>query len=820
MDHPIRWAGALRAGFALLFFAFLSSSTAFAGISSGQPGVEGTVRDQTGAVIRGAQVQLIQSGRVIAGAISDPAGVYFLTLPGAGRYQLRVSAPSFRAASIPIEISGDKTRRTDVTLRLNRLSQKVIVTATGLPTLQKDIGSAVTVLPLDQLKHTLGIAEPLRLVPGVQIEQSGQVGGTTALFLRGANSDAAKVLIDGVAVNDIGGGLDLAAIASTGVEKIEVLRGPNSTIYGADAMAGVVSLTTPEGTTPLPELNYLVEGGNFSTYSQQGTLSGERNSLDYFTGYSRFDTANSLPGSRTHLASLNANFGWSLAPESSLRVTAHHFRLAAGHPNALLLYGIPDNTKQENELSLGNVRFESQTAPRWHNSARYGLLRKRSLFSDFSPTGIPQYDSGGDLIGYLGAPVTIHGGNGFSVSGQAQYQYVETYPNFFAASADRDTVAGESDYRFSPYLTGLAAFKYEDERGYSGSPTSVIQRNIFDSTLQLAGQLGGRLHFVLGSGLENNGLFGFAASPRIALAYDLAPRGTSRTKLRASFGEGIKEPSLVDQGTSLYSLLSSLPGGPGMISRYGVRQVGPVDSRSFDGGVDQIFANDRVRLSLTLFHSRYTNGIEYVAQQGLLALGIPEPVVAAAPFGATLNSESFRAQGIELDGEARIREHWFARGGYTFLDAVIERSFTSDAIGPSFNPKFPGIAIGAFSPLVGARPFRRAPHTGYFSVIYSRPRFTARFTGSLVGRRDDTDFLSSDAHYQPTLLLPNRDLDPAYQRLDLMMSYSPAHHVALFTSMQNLLSEHQMGAFGFLSLPFAFQGGIRLSFGGESWQWK
>jgi iron complex outermembrane receptor protein/vitamin B12 transporter len=82
------------------------------------------------------------------------------------------------------------------------------------------------------------------------------------------------------------------------------------------------------------------------------------------------------------------------------------------------------------------------------------------------------------------------------------------------------------------------------------------------------------------------------------------------------------------------------------------------------------------------------------------------------------------------------------RAGYTFLGAVVQRSLSSGALLPSFNPLFPGVPIGAFSPLKGARPFRRAPHSGYFAISYSRPRWYGQLTGTLVGRRDDSDFFS------------------------------------------------------------------------------
>jgi vitamin B12 transporter len=806
----------LARAWTLFMLAMVASATA----GFAQTTVEGTVSDPSGAVIPHAHVDGRQGTRTVVQTVTDNVGRFVLTLPAAGSYQLQIGAPGFRSKTEPLELKGGQSVLVQVALSLDSLSQQVTVTATGTPTLQQNIGSSVAVLTQDQFQHTRDIQEALRLIPGVQVTQTGQAGGITALYIRGGNSNANKVLIDGIGINDIGGGVDFANLASPGIQKVEVLRGPNSAIYGADALSGVVSLSTPQGTTPLPQLDYLGEGGNFGTYRQEGTLSGHHRPFDYFADFSRFDSSNAIPRNTFHNGTLNSNFGWSINTTTDLRATIHHDQVASGQPNAILLYGIPDNTKQANEDSYAGITFDNQTIPHWHNSARYGLIRLRSQFTDFSPTGIPQYDPEGNLLGYLGAPVTIKGANGFTVSGQAQYQFVENYPSSFPNSTDRDFLATQSDYRLNAHVVGLFGFRYENERGYSGGPSESINRNVYDYSLQLAGDFFGRLHYVVGSGLEKNGLFGFAPTPRASLAYDLVESGGNTTKLRASFGKGIKEPALLDQETSLKTLLASVPNGRDLISQYHVSQIGPENSRSFDGGVDQTFADGRGRIGITLFHSQYTNGIDYIAQQGLIVLGIPPSVVAAAPFGATVNSQAFRAQGVDFEAEQQIASHWFARGGYTYLDAVVQRSFTSDAMGPSFNPNFPGIPIGAVSPLVGARPFRRAPHSAYFGVSYTRARFSGLVTGTLVGRRDDTDFLSNDANYLPTLLLPNRNLDGAYQRLDLAMNYAATRRLTIFTSVQNLLSEHYSEAFGYPALPFTFRSGVRISLGGESWKWN
>ena len=811
----------IRVSCFLLFALYLSTSL-FA--LNNDSAITGTVVDSTGAVVRGATVDVIAHHERLSTLSTDRRGHYSVSVPAAGSYEIRVSAPGFKTAvadNLAVRNSEESIR--DFTLRLDTLSEEVTVTATATPTLESHLGAAVSVLGSNQLAGTDEVQESLRWIPGVQMTQTGQVGGTTALYIRGGNSDANKVLMDGIPMNDLGGAVEFADISSSALARAEVLRGPNSSVYGADAMAGVVSLTTRSGSTPLPEVTYVGDGGNFSTFHNEANVGGKWKAADYFADFSRLDTSNSIPNNRFHIGTASGNFGWSLAPNASLRATVRHDQLAGGQPNAILLYGIPDDTRQANEDSYFGATFETQTTAAWHNLVRYGGLRLRSEYTDFAPTGIPFYTEE-MLQGYLGAPVTVHGANGYTVSGQAIFQYPEQYPNTYATSTDRDSVYAQSDYLVRRHLLVLGGFQYEDERGYSGGLANSIERRNSSYTLLFQGDIKGRLFYTLGTGVEDNDLFGVVPTPRASLAYLLKQPNQSGvlggTRLRASFGKGIKEPSIFEQTDSLYDQLAALPNGNQLIAQYHVGQIGPEWSRTYDGGVEQELLHGRAKLAITYFHNEFTNGIEYIPSQGLIDLGVPTSVAAAASYGATVNSQAFRAQGVELEAQAQVSRGLFVRGGYTYLDAVVQRSFSSDAIGPTYNPNFPTIPIGAYSPLIGARPFRRAPHSGYFGVSYAHARFFSLLTGTLVGRRDDSDFLANDGNYMPTMLLPNRNLDSAYQRLDLSASYQMSPRIQITSRFQNLLSERYSEAFGYPALPFTFRSGVQLTLGGESWKLK
>ncbi|HEY1464872.1 MAG TPA: TonB-dependent receptor plug domain-containing protein [Terriglobales bacterium] len=790
--------------------------------------IHGTVQDPLGAVISGAQVELLQKQQPVATAKTDGQGNYTLQAPSADRYQLCVSADSFKTKmtdSVYVFSAGE--RKIDVTLSPGGLVQEITVTANGMPTPEAQVGAAVSVLNKNEFPAAIDVQQPMRLVTGVQMTQTGQLGGTSALFIRGGNSDANKVLIDGLPASFLGGFADFATLPAAGIDEIEVLRSPNSALYGSDALAGVVSLTTAHGITPLPLITYAADGGNFGTYHQEGSVGGAFRQFDYFSDISSIYTRGNLPRDAFHGTTYAGNFGWTPLANTSLRLTVRHLDNSIDLPNAIQLYGIPDSEGQTDNDTYIGLTLENQTTERWHNLLRYGRVRLKELFTDYAPTGIP-FDcfAEGVTSCFLGEPVTVQGGNGFSASGQAIFQFTGTYPSQSLNTTNRDFLYAQSDYRINAHTVGLFGFKYENERGRdfsTGFTNFATQRGNYSYTMQIAGDFFNRLYYNLGSGVEDNALFGVKATPRASLAYYLLRPSNSSflsgTKIRASYGTGIKEPSLSQQFSSLFNLLQG-SGETQLIQQFGISPVGAQQSKTYDGGIDQQFGNGKGRASISYFHNEFTDVVEFVPQQGLLDFGVPSTVAAAAQFGAYVNSQAFRSMGVETEVEYKITNNLMARGGYTYLDAVIQKSFSSDALAPTVNPSFPSIPIGAFSPLVGARPFRRAPHSGYLQLSYTQPKWVAIFSGTLVGRRDDSDFLSDSNFGGPSLLLPNRNLDAAYQRFDLDGSYRVARFAEMYTSVQNLFSQHYSETFGFPSLPFTFRAGMKFSFGGESWKLK
>jgi iron complex outermembrane receptor protein/vitamin B12 transporter len=591
---------------------------------------------------------------------------------------------------------------------------------------------------------------------------------------------------------------------------MEVLRGANSVLYGSDALGGVVNITTTRGATTIPELKYSVDGGNFRTLNQDVSLAGAVQKFDYFSEFSRFDTQGSYPNEFFHNATVSGNLGWEIAPTSGIRATVRHTTTDLGAPNGIDLYGISDDSTLRNQSTYVGVTAQQQTTQRWHNSVQFAFAQFRSLFVNPSPTGEPSDPFGTGQPNYLGNHVTIRGANGFGVTGQGILDFSGTYPEFFPDYQARRSVYAQSDYRVFRDWTASAGFRYEHENGEG------LTRNNYSSFLEGHGSVAHRLFVTAGVGLEGNAVFGFAASPRVSLAYYLRrPSVTSfvgDTKLKFNFGKGIKEPNTSQQASALFNILT-----PEQIAQFRVSPVGPERSKTFDTGVEQRLWNGRAVVGLTYFYNRFYDLIAFLDPSSLESIGVPAGAAEATAIGggAYVNATSERALGTELEGKIDLGHGLLFQGAYTYLDAVVTKAFGVAAI----NPLFPDIPIGAFSPLQGARPFHQAPHSGNLILTYNRRRLNAALSGYLVSRRDDSTFLL-DPFFGNTLLLPNRNLAPSYQKFDLSAGYAVTSYAKIYTSVENLLSQHYQAAFGFPAAPFAIRTGVTFTIGGHQEWWK
>ncbi len=804
--------------------------------------VRGTVTDPLGAAIPLAKVELIQGKRAVAFALTGADGTYEILSDAQGRFLLLTSARTF-ALGVGDDFHGGRsevlTRR--ITLDPAHITEQVTVTATGTPTPLAQVSSAVTLIPTQALETRVGIVDELRQSPGVAVVQTGQTGGVTSLFVRGGNSDANKVLIDGIPAEDVGGLFDYGTVSSTGIGStsnqgtaIELYRGPDSVLYGSDAAASALSITTTRGSSLRPVFNYSGDAGNLHTWRNEATASGAYRKLDYFAAFSRFDTSNAVALDRFHAATSVANLGYDLLPNTQLRFTLRNTDSGSGLPNAHDFYGTSQDGHQADQDLYSGIALDNRLMGKWHNLVRYGIARKREQASYFGNSGtlvtIPSaFGHKYDYQSYVGSTVTFTGANGYTATGQAQ---------LFATNRDqasnRDILSWQTDYTFPHRILALLGFQYEKERGVFNTAGpygshNALQRTNFQYTLQFQGDIKNRLFYSAGGAIEKNHLYGLAGTPRIGLAY-FPVRPSERkfrgTKLRANIATGVQEPNLATEFSSLYKELQ-LAGDATDIAAFGLTPLGPQRSRTLDVGVDQNIFGQKLIAKAGYFHNQFSHQLEYVAsgdlQQyfGIIPANYPGYSLGSF-YGAEVNSLAFRVQGVETEVQYQPFNRVFLRGGYTYLDAVVSQSFSGNATAalkgvPTTNPAFPNIAIGSTSPLIGARPFRRPPHTGFFAVQYSGTKLTAAFKGALASRADDSTFLGgSDATANGnTLLLPNRDLDYGFAKLDATFTYRATNHVAVFTQLDNLLNNQHIGPIGYPGLPFTVRSGLKVRLGGE-----
>lgn len=796
--------------------------------------IRGRLTDALGKPLSGGQVRLVEGSKVVAMAYAGSDGTYELRTSDSGRFTLLGSARGF-LPGIGFDFYGGATDviQQDVVLAANTVRQDVSVTATGIPTPLPQLTAPLTVIPDVAFSLDLGVNDELRQVPGAFVVQSGQTGGVSSLFFRGGNSTANLVLIDGIPADDVGGSFDFGTVSSTAVGGMEVYRGPNSAMYGTDAGASVVALNTQRGSTMEPLLTYSGDAGNLHTWRNEGTASGAYKRFDYFGAYSRSDTSNALPLDRFHAGNEAVNFGYDFNGNTQLRFTLRNAGTVQGVPGPYDFADVSQNARQADQDLYSGVTLENRYKGDWHNLLRYGIARKREQEQQFAAGGtFLANDPGEGGPGNVGNVVTIRGANGYSATGQTQLFSGNNYDQ----DSNRDQLYYQTDYSFSQHFIGLFGFRYDNERGsfndyysafgYTAPPENLaIQRTNFEYNLQFQGEFFDRLFYSAGGAVEKNHLYGIAGTPKLGLTYvPVRPKAGyfHGTRLRANAATGVQEPTLLIEEDSLYTQLNE-NGYGALIPQYHIPPQAAERSRTYDVGVDQNIFGEKLVLKAGYFHNVYDHQIEGVSGTALVHyLGFPN----VAPFNGQyftgyINSLAFRASGAEAELNWQPKPRFLFRAGYTYLDTHVVQSFSSDAIAAkqgvaNANPNFPNIAIGVFGPLVGARPFRRAPNTGYFNAQYTRRKFAMSFRGAMASRSDDSTYLEGeDLNGGNTLLLPNRDLDFGYVKLDLGFTYQLKHGATYFAQFDNLLNDQHIGPIGYPGLPLTFRTGLKLRLGGE-----
>ena len=443
----------------------------------------------------------------------------------------------------------------------------VLVSATKVPTPAVEIASSVTLITAADIeaRQQRTISDVLKTVPGLNVVQTGGPGGVTSVFIRGTNSNHTKVLIDGIDVSDPSnstGAFDFGQLLTADIESIEVLRGPQSGLYGSDAIGGVINIITHNGQGPM-SLTAAVEGGSFETFNQAARVSGSQDAFHYSVNVAHFHAG------ATPVTPLD------LLPPGEARNDDYNDNLTV---STKLRYDITSN------LDVGLV-------------ARYSDIHLHTTGEDFPPplfAGVPAAEQTTAATDASSARFTLHG---IAFDGLLEQTFGLAYAHPRTSTVEPQTPAAlntgerrkadwQGNFRLAQGETLVTGAEYERDEISEPISASV---HIGSGYAELQSQLGAHLFSALNVRYDDNSRFGGKTTWRFAPAWLITD---SDTKLKASVGTGFKAPTLSELYQSFPPFFFANP------------ELKPESSTGWDAGFEQGFGHGVVRFGATYYYNR------------------------------------------------------------------------------------------------------------------------------------------------------------------------------------------------------------------------
>jgi outer membrane cobalamin receptor len=732
-----------------LLLALLSTPASAARLS-------GTVTSGDGRPVPDARVVLEGPVGPVATTRTDRTGAYLLDAPE-GDYVLRVVADGFNAPSQQVQLAGQDATA-DLRLEVAALAESVVVTAGLTPVTRSGTGASLTVLDQTELRtrQLESSLDALRSVPGLGVLRSGGRGAVTSLFPRGGESDFTLVLVDGIRLNDMGGSFDAAHLPLFDLDRIEVVRGPQSALYGTDAVGGVVQLVTRRG-GPL-SAGGLFEAGSFGTWRANGTANGttgrlrwggglERLASDGFTGtapgtgetvsnddYTRTDATASLgyQGDRLLLT------GLFRAGDNTRGVPGPY----GSDPNDTYT-GVDRVSRNDNQTLAAGASATWRLRPAAQIRGAFSFADRDSTYLSIYTPDTPTA-SGNRLYSGRSSLDLAWLGVAWTMGGEYMWERAE-----------------------SAFFTGLQGQEIPVERTQVGA----FGEGRFERG-RLALQAGLRYESVTREALEGNrAVFNprppFPSSttsvlnPRVSVSYRLLGGDSTWLRLRGNFGTGMRAPSAFE---------IAFTDNPGLK---------PERTRSLDGGVETGWFGGRLVVDATYFRNDYDDLIVTVAR---------------VPGTSTYRSDNISnalAQGIE--GTVAFRPSTFltVRGGLVALQTEI---LPNDG-----RPVAP-------APFKVGDPLLRRPELAGFADVL----FTAGRAGGFVRIDSRGDTQDIDPSFGATAGIFT---NPGYVTVDAGASFRVLERLEVFGRALNLLDPDYEEIFGFPALGRSVMVGVRVATG-------
>ena len=488
----------------------------------------------------------------------------------------------------------------------------VVVTATTVETPAEQLGASVSVVNGQdfQTYHYPTVDEALRSVPGVEIRRSGGYGKASSISIRGANANQVQVLVDGVRVKSPTlGQVDLSDLSPDLIERIEIVRGAQSTLYGADAIGGVVNIITRKGKGGPFQASVQQEVGNYDTLASRATVTGAYKILHYALSGSHLESNGQFQNDGTDANAVSARVGVTLPWDSSLDFIFRYNKNNIGVPVKGVFPGpqpinpiINPNARQQTETVIYSLEGKTRPVEWWESRARLSRYENSSGFQDPVDPGVT-FD----------------------------------FPTFSQVNVERREAEWVNSFHIGKWSTSSVGLEHRREKGESKGTFKAATDTgsvFFEQQLRFFERL-----FVTGGfRVEDNSVWGTVTTERGSLAFLIKETGT---RLRGSAGTGFRGPTFND----LF-----FPG-------FGNPNLQPEDSLSYDFGVDQKLWSNRIRLGLTYFQTEFKN---------LITCCTPIPT---APLGGPFNVGRARSAGIEFTSEVDVLPNLVASLNYTYTDS-------------------------------------------------------------------------------------------------------------------------------------------------------
>ncbi len=766
---------ALRSSVFFLFFLTAGISVT-AQNQSQDAHLFGNFLDASGAGVAAVNVTAQLEGNTTAQvwkANSATDGAYSLTIPP-GRYRVKFERSPFVSRDFVIDLSASQQRNFDLTLNLEPLSSSVIVTAQAEPTLADQITASVSVITKEEIdaRQSVSLTDALLFAPGIAIGRTGPEGGTASVFLNGGNSNFTKVLVDGAPINPPGAAVDFSGLTLDNIDKVEIVRGAESAIYGTDAVSGVIQLFTHRGETRIPEFSIYGEGGSFASGRGGAQLSGLLGAFDYSVAASYFQTDGQGPDDDFLNRTLSGNFGYRFSDANQIRLTLRNNDSIAGIPGQTVFE--PPNLDQRytQHLFSASARWDFATGKHWRHqisgAESYNLQANDNPLQSFFATDpsafCPQTN-----------PAAVPTAEFCDFPGDSRFQY------------NRADVTAQTSYLLANFGV-TAGYEYEVENAFLTSiNVPHARRNNQAGFLDFRYRPHPRASLNFGGRAEANANFGTRVVPRagasLVLLYGKGVRGD--TLFRIFYAQGIKEPRF-DQifGDNF--------------GDFGNPSLKPEASKTWTAGLEQKLLSDRVRLTAEYFSSRFYDivSFEFCSTDPTNPAGnscgvvLPgNPANNPTSFGYYFNTDLARARGLNLTGATRFTRWLNLAGNYTYDDTLVIK------------------APNAFDPteLPGNRLLRRPPNSGSLTLNAAFHQLNVTVGGYFTGVRTDSDFLGLGL-----------TRNPGYARFDLSGSYRLSHGVTFYARATNLFDKQYQDALGYPALGRDMRAGVRYTFSGRN----